>query len=91
MKQAVFEPWKEEFGPEHLAYLFLKAVYKLHSCNEAYQTPVTSNIRLISSQVTRKVSSVLLNYVLKIEQELRLLDSDSKMCRSYYILKDKVR
>src|SRR5947199_4853564 len=29
-KQAVFEPWKEEFGPEHLAYLFLKAVYKLH-------------------------------------------------------------
>ena len=31
MKQAVFESWKEEFELEHLAYLFLKAVYKLHS------------------------------------------------------------
>jgi len=30
-KQAVFEPWKEEFGLEHLAYLFLKAIYKLQS------------------------------------------------------------
>ena len=30
-KQTVFEPWKEEFRPEHLIYLFLKAVYKLHS------------------------------------------------------------
>src|SRR5436305_13277546 len=30
MKQAVFEPWKEEFGSEHLVYLFLKAIYKLH-------------------------------------------------------------
>ena len=31
MKQAIFELWKEEFRPEHFAYLFLKAVYKLHS------------------------------------------------------------
>ena len=42
------------------------------TCNEAYQTPVTSNIRLISSQVTRKVSSMLLDYVLKVEQGLGL-------------------
>ena len=60
-------------------------------CNEAYQTLVTSNIRLISFWVTRKVSSVLLNYILKVEQELRLLNGDSRMCRSHYISKDKVR
>src|SRR6266480_5696630 len=59
-------------------------------CNKAYQTPVTSNVRLISSRVTRKVSSVLLDYVLKVEQELRLPD-DSKMCRSRYISKGKVK
>ena len=56
-------------------------------CNEAYQTPVTSNIRLISFRVTRKVSSVLLDYVLKVEQGLGLLDGDSRMCRSHYISK----
>ena len=60
-------------------------------CNKAYQTPVTSNIRLISSWVTRKVSSVLLNYVLKVEQGLRLPDGDSRMCRSCYVSKGKVR
>ena len=60
-------------------------------CNEAYQTPVTSNVRLISSQVTRKVSSVLLNYVLKVEQGLGLPDGDSRMCRSHYVSKGKVR
>ena len=61
-------------------------------CNEAYQTPVTSNVRLISSRVTRKVSSVLLDYVLKVEQGLGLPDSDSRMChKSHYILKGKVR
>ena len=60
-------------------------------CNETYQTLVTSNVRLISSQVTRKVSSVLLNYILKIEQGLGLPDGNSRMCRSHYTSKDKVR
>src|SRR5436309_14816765 len=60
-------------------------------CNEAYQTPVTSNVRLISSQVTRKVSSVLLDYVLKVEQGLGLPDGDSRTCRSRYVSKGKVR
>src|SRR5439155_7184716 len=60
-------------------------------CNEAYQTPVTSNIRLISSRVTRKVSSMLLDYVLKVEQGLGLPDDDSRMCRSRYVSKGKVR
>ena len=41
-------------------------------CNKAYQTPVASNVRLISSWVTSKVSSVLLDYVLKVEQGLGL-------------------
>ena len=52
---------------------------------------MTSNVRLISSQVTRKVSSVLLNYVLKVEQGLELLDSNSRICKSHYISKGKVR
>src|SRR5436309_2481672 len=60
-------------------------------CNEAYQTPVTSNVRLISSRVTRKVSSVLLDYVLKVEQGLGLPGGDSRMCRSRYVSKGKVR
>src|SRR5947209_5121719 len=47
--------------------LRLSTVHTVHECNEAYQTPMTSNIRLISSQVTRKVSLVLLDYVLKVE------------------------
>src|SRR6266480_1408328 len=59
-------------------------------CNEAYQTPMTSNVRLISSRVTRKVSSVLFDYVLKVEQGLRLPNSNSRMCRSCYVLKSKV-
>ena len=65
--------------------------YTIDFCNETYQTPVTSNIRLISSQVIRKVSSVLLDYVLKVEQGLGLLNSDSRMYGSHYILKGKVR
>ena len=60
-------------------------------CNETYQTPVTSNFRLISSQMTRKVSSVLLDYILKVEQGLGLPDSNSRTCRSHYVLKGKVR
>ena len=55
-------------------------------CNEAYQTPVTSNIRW-SGWVTRKVSSVLLDYILKVEQGLGLLDGDSRTCRSRYVSK----
>ena len=76
---------------EHDVYLRSASKGVIPMCNEAYQTPMTSNIRLISSQVTRKVSSVLLDYILKVEQRLGLPDSDSRMCRSCYILKGKVR
>ena len=69
----------------------MKGVFTVAECNEAYQTLVTSNIRLISSQVTRKVNSVLLDYILKVEQGLGLSDDDSRMCRSHYISKSKVR
>ena len=69
----------------------LKGVFTVAECNEAYQTLVTSNIRLISSQVTRKVNSVLLDYILKVEQGLGLPDGDSRMCRSRYVSKGKVR
>src|SRR5947199_6559087 len=60
-------------------------------CNEAYQTPLTSKVSLISSRVTRQVSSLLLDYVLKVEQGLGLPDGDSRTCRSRYVSKGKVR
>ena len=69
----------------------IRTLKLMPECNEAYQTPVTSNVRLISSWVTRKVSSVLLDYVLKVEQGLGLPDGDSRTCRSRYVSKGKVR